>query len=89
MALAAAERARVTLPDALRAAIDLLHKEKRPVFLVTGHASKDLHYRLSPSTEHPRGFQIWLRSVYADAVQWQYMGNFDVSDILLNSWSVE
>jgi hypothetical protein len=78
----------VTLPEALRAALDVLHAEKRDVFL----SCEEREYRLSPSvdacTAHPRGYQIWLHVKDGDAwCSWDHVNNFEVGDVLRDDWS--
>lgn len=80
----------MTLHEALRSAIDLLHSEKRDVFF----SCEERRYRLSPSvdarTAHPRGYQICLSVRDADGWGfWYPVDNFDVSDLLREDWSTQ
>ncbi len=75
----------MTLPQALRKALDLLRKERRTVVLATSKC----RYRLVPTDWHQRGFLILLSVHYNDEWQpWSTVGNFDIDDILTDKWRV-
>jgi hypothetical protein len=73
------------LSEALEAALQLMRTEKRPVFLLTA----DRKFRISPSEQHPGGFEIWTSSLREDAWKPWHISFFDVEDIMSDAWCVQ
>lgn len=75
----------MNLPAALRKALTILRDQKRGVLLTTSRC----RYRLAPSDQQPRGYEMWLSVRYNGEWQpWGTVGHFDVDDILTDKWSV-